>query len=543
MNLYADSLFIGGKIYTADPAHRWAEAVAVRNGRILAVGRSADVAELRGPQTEVTDLAGRLLLPAFTDSHIHFIEVALRSTQVDATGTHSADEVVELVRARVAQTPPGGWILGGGFDANTWAGGPAPHRQLLDAVAPDNPVRLDSKELHSVWVNSAALRLCRITASMPEVVGGVIDRDAGGQPTGILRENAIELLRSHQPAPDVPETAPAVHAATAELWARGIVAIHNANDTRHGLALRTYQTLHREGRLRLRVLAHLSVENLAHARAIGLESGLGDAWLRIGGVKMFADGALGSRTASMLEPFTSDPNNWGVRTMDPEEMLERALLASAGGLTLTIHAIGDRANHDVLNVLAEVRRQEAAIKPGVRRPLRHRIEHVQCIHPRDLPRLAELNLVASVQPIHCTSDMKLVDVHWGPERAHGAYAFCSLLQSGAPLVFGSDAPVEPYAPLLGIHAAVTRRRPDGTPGPEGWHGEQRLTVAEAIDAYTRWPAYAAGEEAYRGTIAVGKVADIIVLGQDLFTVDPMEIPQIPIETTVLDGQVVWRHAE
>ena len=349
------------------------------------------------------DLAGRLLLPGFTESHIHFIELALRSAQVDATEARSAGEVIDLVRARLdlagSPNPAGSdrWIRGGGWNANIWTDGVAPHRALLDAVAPETPVALDSKELHAVWVNSAALRMAGIDAATMDVPGGVIERDADGEPTGILRENAVDLVARCYPKPDLAETTAAVQAATPGMWATGIVALHNANDSCDGLAFRTYQELRRRGKLGLRVLQHFPACNLDHLRAIGLRSGLGDAWLRVGGVKMFADGALGSRTASMLQPYVDEPQNWGVAATDPEEMLEQALAASAAGLSLTIHAIGDRANRDVLNVLAEVRRQEAewqmangkwqivrsTISDAIASPssLRHRIEHVQCIHP------------------------------------------------------------------------------------------------------------------------------------------------------------------
>ena len=366
MNLYADLLFTGGAVYTADPARPWAEAVAVRDGRILAVGRASELAELRGPATEVVNLAGKLLLPGFTESHIHFIELALRVAQVDATQARSAGEVVELVRGRLIDPPglhrpdrPDAWIRGGGWNANIWTDGVKPHRDLLDAVAAETPVALDSKELHAVWVNSAALRRAGIDAATADVPGGVIERDADGEPTGILRENAVSLVARAYPKPDLAETTAAVRAATPGMWAAGIVALHNANDTCDGLAFRTYQELRRRGELGLRVLEQIPACNLDHARAIGLRSGLGDAWLRVGGIKMFADGALGSRTASMLQPYAGEPGNWGVAATDPEEMLEQALAASAAGLSLTIHAIGDRANRDVLNVLAEVRRQEA----------------------------------------------------------------------------------------------------------------------------------------------------------------------------------------
>ena len=552
MNLHADLLFTGGAVYTADPARPWAEAVAVRDGRILAVGHAAELAALRGPNTVVSNLAGKLLLPGFTESHIHFIELALRAAQVEATEAGSAGEVVELVRAKLADLSglprpdrSDTWIRGGGWDANMWTDGVVPHRALLDAVAPETPVALDSKELHAVWVNSAALRIAGLDETTPDVPGGVIERDATGGPTGILRENAVDLVARCYPKPDLADTTAAVQAAAPDMWATGIVALHNANDTRDGLAFRTYQELRRRGELGLRVLQQFPVCNLDHLRAIGLRSGLGDTWLRVGGIKMFADGALGSRTASMLLPYVDEPGNWGVAATDPEEMLEQALAASAAGLNLTIHAIGDRANRDVLNVLAEVRKDEGRrtkeTSSFIPNPssLRHRIEHVQCIHPDDLPRLAQLDVIASVQPIHATSDMRIVDRYWGAERAPHAYPFRRLLDSGAGLVFGSDGPIEPHAPLIGIHAAVTRRRRDGSPGPDGWQGQERITVAEAVDAYTCWPAYAAGEESYRGSITPGKVADLVVLSQDIFRGDPMAILETQVEMTVLDGKVVW----
>lgn len=574
MHIYADLLFTGGTVYTADPTGpRWAEAVAVRGNTILAVGRAADIADLElvGPHTRIVDLHGRLLLPGFTESHIHFIELALRASQVDVTEARSAGEVAAMVRDRLAALaehdplPAGFWLRGGGWNVNAWADGSQPHRHVLDAVASDIPVALDSKELHAVWLNSEALRRAGITTATPDVPGGVIERDPDGTPTGILKENAVELAARAYPRPDLADTVAAVRAATPAMWQTGIVALHNANDTCDGLAFRTYQELRQRGELGLRVLQQIPVCNLKHARSLGLRSGLGDAWLRVGGIKIFADGALGSRTASMLQPYVGEPDNWGVAASDQEEMLEQALAASAAGLSLTIHAIGDRANRDVLNVLAAVRRQEmvdrqaqplrvpsgetansrlAATNPqsaihSPRSTLRHRIEHVQCLHPDDLPRLAQLDIIASVQPIHATSDMLMVDRYWGPERAQGAYAFRSLLDSGAHLIFGSDGPIEPHAPLIGIHAAVTRRRQDGTPGPAGWQPQERITVAEAVDAYTYWPAYAAGEESYRGSIAVGKLADLVVLSGNIFTINPMEILRVHVEMTVIDGQVVW----
>ena len=540
MNLYANLLFTGGRVYTADPAQPWAEAVAVRGSHILAVGSAAELAELRGHDTEVIELRRRLLVPGFTDSHIHLVELALRAQQVDATAADSAGAVIELVRAKAGETPAGGWIRGGGWDANRWHDHRRPHRFLLDAVAPETPVALDSKDLHSVWLNSAALHRAGITATTPDVAGGVIERDESGEPTGILRDNATKLVQKVYPQLSLTETINSVQAAIPSMWQTGIVAVHNASDTPHGLALRTFQALRQSGQLGLRVLQHIPFDNLEHALVLGLQSGLGDGWLRIGSVKFFADGALGSRTAHMLQPYLKDPDNLGVAALAPEELLEKALAASVGGFNLSIHAIGDRANRDVLNVLAEVRRREASDPSRRSCPLRHRIEHVQCLHPIDLPRLAQLDIIASVQPIHATADMVAVDEHWGPERARGAYALRSLLDSGVRLVFGSDGPIEPHAPLVGIHAAVTRRRASGFPGPNGWQSQERITVAEAVDAYTRWPAYAAGEESYRGSITPGKLADLVVLSQNIFTIDPLELLETQVEMTVLEGRIVWR---
>ena len=395
----------------------------------------------------------------------------------------------------------------------------------------------------------------------------------------------MSLLDDRIPEPGLSDIVAAMARLFPAMWQTGIVAVHNAGVPGDSRTLRAYQMLREKSQLGVRALVAIPADNLPHALALGLRSGLGDAWLRIGGIKMFADGALGSRTASMLRPFEGEPDNWGVSTMDPEEMLEKALAASRGGLSLTIHAIGDRANRDVLNILEEVRRQERASAPVMPsgftdnnvlsvmlsgstddntpsvmlsgstpastsaarlqrsispRPLRHRIEHVQVIDPADLPRLAQLDIIASVQPIHATSDMLMVDRNWGPERAPNAYAFRSLLDRGTILVFGSDAPVDAYPPLAGIHAAVTRRRADGSPGPEGWQGQERVTVAEAVDAYTRWPAYAAGEEDYRGTITPGKLADLVLLEQDIFALNPMEIVDAPVAMTVLDGKIIYR---
>ena len=431
----------------------------------------------------------------------------------------------------------------------------APHRALLDAVAPETPVALDSKDLHAVWVNSAALRRAGITRPRRTCrAGSSSGMRTACRPASCARTRWI-WWHAAIPKPDLAETTAAVQAATPGMWATGIVALHNANDSGDGLAFRTYQELRRRGELGLRVLQHIPVCNLDHLRAIGLRSGLGDAWLRVGGVKMFADGALGSRTASMLQPYVDEPNNWGVAAMDPEEMLEQALAASAAGLSLTIHAIGDRANRDVLNVLAEVRRQEAIAMANASesadwhravsysigyRPsaLRHRIEHVQCIHPDDLPRLA----AAGRDRLRPADPRHVGHADGGPVLGAGARAG-RLSRSAACWTAARSwssaptAPIEPHAPLIGIHAAVTRRRGDGSPGAGGLAGPGTHHRRRGGGRVHDWPAYAAGEEGYRGSITPGKVADLVVLSQDIFAVDPMAILETPVDMTVLDGTV------
>ncbi len=534
--IYADTILTRARVHTVDDAQPWAEAVAVREGRILAVGRAQEMDDLRGPKTEVYDLGGRLVLPAFSDAHIHFVWWALQRRRVDLTDVPTPQEAAARVAARAQTLPPSAWVRGGGFNRNLWPGNEWPTKELLDAAAPRNPVALDSKDGHSLWVNSRALALAGITASTPDPAGGVIRRDARGEPTGILSENAVALVSNAIPPESEEECIAAVREGIPLAWAAGITAIHEANDTPEARSFRTFQALDRAGELGLRVLQHVPVANLEHALGIGLRSGFGNDRLRIGGVKIFADGALGSRTADMLEPYMGEPDNRGVAVMGKEELLELASRASAGGLLVTVHAIGDRANRHVLDVLAEVRKRE---KERGNAHLRHRIEHVQIIHPDDLPRLAQLDVIASVQPIHATSDMVMADRHWGEPRVRGAYAYASLLASGARLAFGSDAPIEPFAPLLGIHAAVTRRRADGKPGPSGWHPEQRLSVEDAVKAYTWGAAYAAGEERTRGSIAVGKVADLVVLSQDIFARQPMDILKAEVAATFFAGRLVY----
>jgi predicted amidohydrolase YtcJ len=534
----ADLIVTNATIYTMDPTQPTATACAVRDGKFLAVGSAAEIAAHRGPNTEMLDLQGAPVLPGLTDAHIHFTYYALSLQQIPIFEVPTLDEMLQRVAAKAATTPPGQWLIGWGWNQTLWPEPRFPTRHDLDRVAPNHPVLLREKSGHSAVVNTVALRLAGLDGKTPNPAGGELLRDNNGALTGMLLEDpAISLVADIIPEATDEEIDAAVLAAQANAHRFGLVAVHDL-DGKRGFG--TFQRLRNRGQLKLRAVTHISMEQLPYALGVGLRAGLGDEWLRVGGLKLFADGALGPRTAAMIEPYENEPENYGITIVDKEEMLEMASKASAAGLPTVIHAIGDRANHDVLDVFAALRAQEA--EAGIpRSQRRHRMEHVQVIHPNDLPRLAELDVIASVQPIHATQDMNNVDAFWG-KRGELAYAFRALLDSGARLALGSDAPVETPNPFVGIHAAVTRRRANGYPNAEGWHPREKLTVAEAIAGYTTGAAYAESLETVMGSITPGKYADFIVIDRDLFTCDPMTIHETQVHRTVIGGETVYQRA-
>jgi hypothetical protein len=501
------------------------QAIAIRAGRVLKAGSDQEILSLLSPEGMAIDLKGATAIPGLVDGHFHLLSYALRLSTLDLAGLDSKDKVLEKVAAKVSSIPKGQWVIGGGWDRNLWPDPSFPTRRDLDAVATNHPVALWSKDGHTLWLNSLALKELGINSFTPDPPGGVIERDELGQPTGILKEKAAELFKQRVEASS-PLLQRSVEEAMESLLRKGLVGLHNCEDER---ALSLLQSLKSQGKLKMRILHHIPAENLEAAIKLGIKSGFGDEYLRIGGVKIFADGTLGSRTAAMLEPYLGEPENLGILTITPEELEELILKAGEAGLSVAVHAIGDRANRVVLDALEKAPR------------LRHRIEHVQLLTPQDLPRLAKLGVVASMQPIHATSDMEMAERYWGKERCRWAYAWRSLLEAGTILAFGSDCPVEPPDPLLGIYAAVTRRRLDGSPGPEGWFPEQRLTVEEAIRAYTWGNAFAAGEEKSRGTLAPGFLADITILSDDIFRTAPEKIPGIEVLGTIIGGEIAFLH--
>ena len=518
-------------IHTLNPAQPVATAIAVDQGRILAVGSSQELLAEFAERAACEDMHGLTLWPGLTDSHLHLEHYAFSLQMIDAETT-SRDECLRRVAERAQTTTPGQWIRGHGWNQNVWPEGFGSAADL-DAVAPDHPVYLTAKSLHSSWANSVALRLAGITAATPDPEGGQIVRDGQGRPTGILLESAMELVGSIIPAPTVAETARAIHEALPRLWQMGLTGVHDYDGARCFAAL---QILDQTADLRLRVVKSIPHENLPLAVQLGLRSGFGSDQLRIGSVKLFADGALGPQTAAMLQPYEGGSANTGMLLLDNEQIFEAGRQAAAGGLSLAIHAIGDRANHEVLLAYAHLREYEQ--QQGLP-ALRHRIEHVQVLHPQDYTRLAELGVIASVQPIHATSDMYIADRFWGP-RSAGAYPFRTLLESGANLAFGSDAPVESPNPFVGLHAAVTRRRSNGDPGPEGWYPAQRLALEQALDGYTTGAAFAAGRENELGRLAPGFLADLIVLPVSPFDLPPHNLHSITPSATMFAGEWVWK---
>ena len=528
-----DTILHNGNIITLDDSAPRVNAVAISGGRIVSFGADDKILSLATSKTIKLDLEKKTVVPGMTDAHLHWQWTSRALQEVNVFEVPDKQIALDRVAERVAQAAPGEWITGSGWTQDFWSDKAFPTAADLDRVAPDNPVYLRAKSGHAGWANSVALRQCSIANDTPDPEGGQIERDKSGQPTGILLETAMILIARHIPEQTIGQLAEAMKSAQALALASGLTGFHDFDGPD---CLRALQLLREQDALSLRVVKNINKEWIHHALELGLRWGFGDEWIRIGGLKIFADGALGPRTALMIEPYEGEPDNYGIRVTDKEEMMQLVSQASAAGLPSTIHAIGDLAVHDVLDVYEAVRKEEAE-RDEASHTRRHRIEHVQIIHPDDVHRLAELDVIASMQPIHATSDYQMSDNYWGT-RSQWAYNPRIQLDQGAVVAFGSDSPVDPFDPLRGIHAAVTRRRPDGSPGPEGWYPEAKLTAEEALRAYTIGSAYAAGMEHHLGKLAPGYLADLVVLDRDILAVPPDEILDIQVKATMVDG--VWR---
>ncbi|MGZ6365354.1 MAG: amidohydrolase [Ktedonobacteraceae bacterium] len=531
-------LFLNGNIYTMDAAQPRAQAVAIdtMSGRILAVGDNDEVRRAGDRHAELVDLRGKTLLPGFIDAHIHLTYAAYRSYYVNAGTCSSEDEVANLVRQRAAQTPAGQWIQGGQWNKNVWPGQHFPTKVSLDIAAPEHPVALASKDGHLLWVNSLALQRAGITAETSDPSYGAILRDSTGDPTGILQEEgATSLVYDIIDRRDPTLTRYLVQGKLKELQQSGLTTIHDmeGSDT---LAL--FQQLREEGALGMRVHMILPRKMLPELRELGLRTGFGDDMLRLGGIKIFADGTLGSQTAAMLDGFEGNPDNHGILVLPEQEMNETVGAAAELGMSIAIHAIGDRAAHVALNSFEQAQRHIDKTQAVKAPRLRYRLEHVQLITPEDLERMRRLGVVASVQPYHAVSDRDIAERYWG-KRHRRAYAYRTMQQMGIPLALGSDAPVETFDPLHILFAATTRNEPATAQHRPPWLPDQALPVAQAIWDYTMGAAYAGAEEDSKGSLTAGKLGDAVVLHEDILSVPQEKMHENGVQATILGGKVVF----
>jgi predicted amidohydrolase YtcJ len=528
-------ILYNGKIHPQDPSFQHTTAVATRGNRILAVGSDSEVRALAGSHTRQIDLRGRRVLPGLSDSHFHYYDWALNRQHLELASATSLADLRAQVAKVTAKIPPGDWIIGQGWNETRW---PEPHLITcadLDDLTPANPAILWRSDMHLAVVNSQAMRAANINAETPDPPQGVIDRDAFGQPSGVLRELAINLVREVIPPPTEDETVAAIRDGFNELHRLGLTSVHDfriMGGADGAPAFRAYQRLQAAGELALRMWMLLPGEHLSQAIEMGLRTGFGDDNLRVGHVKFFSDGGQGARTAWMLEPY-EDNAGCGMPLTPMDEIADAVRRAHTAGLAMAIHAIGDRANQELVTVFEQVLSREKSAAPSAP----HRIEHLQNIRPEDVLRLGRLGVVGSVQPIHVPDDFPMIDRSVG-KRGRWSYPFRDLLAAGVPLAFGSDCPVADPNPLLGIHAAVTRRMRDGAP-TSGWYPGQRLSVGEAVWGFTMGSALVCGRGAELGSITPGKLADLAVLDGDIFEIEPMEIAKTMVGMTIFDGQVVF----
>jgi hypothetical protein len=516
------------KVWTGDPDRPWAEAVASKGETIIAVGSEADIAPFIGEDTEVISVPDSMLVPGMIDTHVHFISGGSGLAAVQLRSAATPEEFVTRIGDFAKTLKPGEWVLSGNWDHENW-GGELPRREWIDAVTPENPVWINRLDGHMSLANSLALKAARVDADTPDVAGGEIVRDGSGAPTGVLKDNAMGLIDAAVPAPGKAQLDREARAAMAYVASKGVTSIH---DMAGWDSLAAYRRLKARGELSTRIYSVMPLEHWRQLRDEVSRSGRGDAWLRIGGLKGFMDGSLGSHTAAFLEPFTDAPEDRGLLINDLDDMRSWIGSADEAGLHVMVHAIGDRAIRSLLDIYLDVAESNGE------RDRRFRIEHAQHIHPDDIGRFSVQNVIASMQPYHAIDDGRWADRIIGAERARTTYAFRSLIESNAHMAFGSDWFVAPATPLEGIYAAVTRRTLDGA-NPDGWVPEQKITVEQALQAYTSEAAYASFEEDVKGMLRPGMLADFVLLDRDITAIPVEDIADTRVLRTVVGGRVVF----
>lgn len=524
--LPADQIIIG-KIWTANKSQPWAQAIAIRGDSIAAVGSENEVLSWKGDKTDISRYdTNQLIVPGFIDTHTHFVEAGFALSSVQLRDAKTKEEFVKRIGDFAKTVKPGTWILGGVWDHENW-GGELPDRSWIDAVTPDNPVWISRLDGHMSLANSAALKAAGITDKVKDVTGGTIVRDKKGRVTGVLKDNAKDLVDKVVPAaPDEAEDR-ALEAAMNYAAAQGVTSAHSMYGYNSA-----FERAHAANKMITRIYACRMLNDWKELKAKIDAEGRGDKWLTIGGLKAFVDGALGSHTAAFFKPFSDSPKDSGFFVNPEQQLYSWTKSADSAGLHVMIHAIGDKAIYTLLNIFEKVEKENGA------KDRRFRIEHAQHIQPSDIPRFAALNVIASMQPYHAIDDGRWAEKVIGHERSKTTYAFRSLMDAHAKVVFGSDWPVAPATPLEGIYAAVTRRTLDDK-NPDGWFPEQKISVEQALKAYTLDAAYSSFDEKIKGSLETGKLADLVVLNKNIFSIAPETIREASVINTVVGGKVVF----
>jgi len=528
----ADIVIQGGPVWTGLSTGRGQPgAVAIADSKILAVGDSAQIARYVGSKTEVLHAAGGLIMPGFADGHTHFVDGGFQLASINLRDARTPQEFVRRLKEYAAHLKPGEWILGGDWDHTLWRGAALPRHDWIDSVTPNNPVFISRLDGHMALANAAAMRAARVTAATRASTGGEMPRDARGEPTGIFKDNAEDLIGAAIPAPSAEQDDSAVARALAHAASLGVTATGNMSASWANLA--AYKRMERAGRMTVRVLLYLPIDGWRAVAESVHRNGAGDDWVRIGGVKGYMDGSAGSRTAFFFESFSDSAGYYGLMRQPESEMRAWVGAADSAGLQIAVHAIGDRANAIIMAIYDSVARAHGA------RDRRFRVEHAQHLRTQEIPLFGARRVVPSMQPYHAIDDGRWVEQRIGPERIKTTYVFRTLLDTEAPLAFGSDWTVAPLDPMLGVYAAVTRRTLDDK-NPGGWVPEQKITVGEALRAYTYGNAWATFNEQKWGTLAPGRFADVVVLDRDPFAVAPESLGTVKPRYTIVGGKVVYR---
>jgi predicted amidohydrolase YtcJ len=520
-------------IYTADKQSPHTEAVAVIGDRIVAVGSRKEIDSWRGPQTKVMDASGKLLLPGFNDAHVHFISGGAQLDQVNLNDAATPEEFAKRIGAQVNRTMKGEWVLGGDWDETKWPKAQLPTKELVDPVTGDTPIFINRYDGHQSLANSAAMKLAGVSAKTPDVPGGVIVHDASGDPTGIFKDAAQELINKAIPHMSHERRLRAARRALEHAASLGVTSVQHMNPEFSDVAV--YSELAEKGELTTRIYAVPMETNWQDQAKVGIRRSWGSSYLRLGAVKGYADGSLGSRTAYMFEPFADDPSNRGLLSDEmnpPRAMRERLMEADAAGLQLRVHAIGDRAISMILDIFSDIESRHGY------HDQRFTIEHAQHMAEKDFERFTKLHVIASMQPYHAIDDGRWAEKRLGHDRARYSYAWRSFIDHGVTLAFGTDWSVAPLNPILGLYAAVTRATLDGK-NPDGWIPEEKITLAEAVEAYTMGSAFAEFQEREKGSITPGKLADMVILSDNIFDLKPEAIQNAKVETTIVGGKVVY----